>query len=144
MGELVINLRSLRITEVEAGGGIFGCNRYRRVYGVELEPALTILSTVTSRPTKNRIVCDSGFKTTAKGYGEPELFNFGQIKSFEFSAEHGMITLAEVNSAIKVGERFEFVPAYSDATVFLHDYLYGVRDGVIENVWPVIGRGKLH
>ena len=109
-----------------------------------VEPALTILSTVTSRPSLNRIVCDSGFKTTGKGFGEPELINFGEIKSFEFSAEHGMITLVDENSSVSVGDRIEFVPAYSDATVFLHEYIYGIRNNVIETVWPVIGRGKLH
>ena len=29
------------------------------------------------------------------------------------------------------------------ATVFLHDVLLGVRDGLVETQWPLHGRGKL-
>jgi D-serine deaminase-like pyridoxal phosphate-dependent protein len=43
----------------------------------------------------------------------------------------------------RVGDTIEFVPGYSDAVIFLHDYLYAVRDGFVETVWPIIGRGKL-
>ena len=32
---------------------------------------------------------------------------------------------------------------YTDTTVHLHEELYAVRDGRVEAVWPVLGRGKL-
>jgi len=131
------------ITEIEAGGGIYGCARYRHVFGVNVEPALTILSTVTSRPNPERIICDAGFKTTGKGFSDPELINCGDVKSFSFSAEHGSITLVRNNWSPRVGDQIEFVPGYSDATVFLHDNLYGVRNGHVETVWPIVGKGKL-
>ena len=131
------------ITEVEAGGGIYGCGRYRRDFGVDLEPALTILTTVTSRPDANRIICDAGFKSSGRGFGEPEILGCGVVESFKSSAEHGSIFLAQDNPSPRPGEQIEFVPGYSDATVFLHDYLYGVRAGRVEVVWPVVGRGKL-
>ena len=57
--------------------------------------------------------------------------------------EHDVMTLSKVASQPQVGDTIEFVPGYSDAVIFLHDYLYGVRDGVVETVWPIIGRGKL-
>ncbi|MEE2803161.1 MAG: DSD1 family PLP-dependent enzyme [Pseudomonadota bacterium] len=131
------------ITEVEAGGGIYGCVRYRRDFGVEVEPALTILSTVTSRPDPARIICDAGFKTTGRGFADPEVIDCGDVTSFSFSAEHGRLTLSQENRSLRPGDQIQFVPGYSDATVFLHDYLYGVRDGRVEAVWPVVGRGKL-
>ena len=31
----------------------------------------------------------------------------------------------------------------SDFTTFLHEEMYVTRDGVVEQVWPVLGRGKL-
>ena len=37
----------------------------------------------------------------------------------------------------------DFLVGYGDATVFLHDNLYGIRDGVVDAVWPILGRGKL-
>jgi D-serine deaminase-like pyridoxal phosphate-dependent protein len=131
------------ITEVEAGGGIFCDVRYRKGLGVDLEYALTVLSTVTSRPTGRRIVCDAGFKTMGDAHGEPELLGFGEVETFALSAEHGVITLAESSDAPRVGEKIEIIPGYSDSTVFLHDTLHAVRDGRVEAVWPLLGRGKL-
>ena len=131
------------ITEIEAGGGIYGCVQYRKNFGVELEPALTVLSTVTSRPKGDRIICDAGFKAAGNGVPDPELMGIQIPYSASFSAEHGVITLSKPASQPQVGDTIEFVPGYSDAVIFLHDYLYGVRDGVVENVWPIIGRGKL-
>src|SRR5262249_6774198 len=43
------------VTEVQAGGGVFGDAHYRTNYGVDHECALTILTTVLSRPTSTRI-----------------------------------------------------------------------------------------
>ncbi len=65
------------------------------------------------------------------------------VESLAFSAEHGVITLVEDDHAIRVGDAFDLVIGYGDATVFLHDQLYGVRDGVVEVVWPILGRGEL-
>ena len=58
------------------------------------------------------------------------------------SAEHATIELAEPNGSPGVGDRVEFVAGYCDSTLFLHDELYGIRDGRVEAVWPILGRGK--
>ena len=50
--------------------------------------------------------------------------------------------LAHPSATPAVGERVEFVAGYCDSTLFLHDELYGVRDGRVEVVWPVLGRGR--
>jgi hypothetical protein len=44
---------------------------------------------------------------------------------------------------VKIGDVFDFVVGYGDETVCLHDKLYGLRDGVVEVVWPILARGKL-
>jgi 3-hydroxy-D-aspartate aldolase len=102
-----------------------------------------VLSTVTSRPAADRIICDAGFKAAGKGAPDPELVGIAIPHSVRFSAEHGVITLSQEVPQPRVGDTIEFVPGYSDAVIFLHDYLYGVRDGFVETVWPIIGRGKL-
>src|SRR5207248_9108440 len=43
-------------------------------------------------------------------------------------------------SSPKVGESHYSRSLTAD---FLHDDLYGIRDGVVEHVWPIVGRGKL-
>ena len=54
------------VTEVQAGGGIF-CDMQYRSRGVDHPIALSLLATVVSRPTPQRIIVDSGFKA----FGQP-------------------------------------------------------------------------
>ncbi|MFI5339248.1 MAG: DSD1 family PLP-dependent enzyme [Candidatus Methylomirabilales bacterium] len=131
------------VTEVQAGGGIFCDVHYRRDYGVQHEYALSILTTVVSRPTPTRIICDAGWKAMARHPAFPEPLGLGEVKSLNLSAEHATIELATPRSVPGVGDQVQFVAGYSDSTVFLHDHLYGVRNGCLEAVWPILGRGKL-
>ena len=130
------------VTEVQAGGGIFGDVHYRKDYGVEHEQALTILTTVASRPTPTRIVCDAGWKSMAVYPTPPAPLNLGDVRSLNVSAEHATIELAEAAASPRVGDRVEFVAGYCDSTLFLHDELYGIRDGRVEVAWSILGRGK--
>lgn len=130
------------ITEIEAGGAIY-CDVAYQNWGVDLEPALFVHCTVTSRPAPERIILDSGFKTLPRGYSTPQPQGVAHVKSVAFSAEHGIITLEQPNHSLKVGDTLDLMVGYSDATVFLHDILYGVRNGVVEAAWPIQGRGKL-
>jgi len=130
------------VTEIQAGGGVFGDAHYRTNYGVDHECSLTILTTVLSRPTPTRVVCDAGWKSMAKIPMLPEPLRVGAVKSVSLSAEHTTLELARPASAPRVGEHVEFVAGYSDATVFLHDELYGVRGGRLEAIWPILGRGR--
>ena len=85
------------------------------------------------------------------GKSGPQAVDMGAIlasmgldaKSVVLSAEHGIIALNGPSDAPQVGETFDLMPGYGDATVFLHDTMYGVRDGVVETVWEVQARGKL-
>ena len=129
------------LTEIEAGGGIF-CDRTYQGWGVNLEPALFVLSTVTSRPSPKRIICDAGFKTVPRGHLSPQPVGFA-AEQMTMSAEHGIIKLASPSELPCVGDTIDLMVGYGDATVFLHDTLYGVRDGIVESVWDIQGRGKL-
>lgn len=131
------------ITEIEAGGGIFCDIRYRRDFGVEHEYALTVLATVTSRPTPQRVIYDAGKKTMSNNAAVPKQIGITGVESMKLSAEHGTVELASPSAEPRVGDKIEFVVGYSDTTVVLHNELYGIRDGSIETVWPLLGRGRL-
>ncbi len=60
-----------------------------------------------------------------------------------WSAEHLTYLLEKPQERIRPGDAVDFVVGYGDATVFLHDQLYGVRGGRVEVVWPVEARYKL-
>jgi len=133
------------ITEVQAGGGVFGDVYYRDSFHVEHECALTMMTTVISRPNPTLIVTDAGFKTFGTSHGRPEPLGIPKerIQSISFSAEHSRIFLTEPDDGVQVGDHLEFIVGYSDATVFLHDVLYATRANVVQAAWDIAGRGKL-
>lgn len=130
------------VTEIEAGGAIF-CDLMYQSWGVALQPALFVRATVTSRPTPTRIILDCGFKTLTRGFLSPQLVGVADVHSVVLSAEHGIVTLSQPNTTLRVGDGVDLVPGYGDATVFAHDVMFGVRNGRVEAAWPVLGRGKI-
>jgi D-serine deaminase-like pyridoxal phosphate-dependent protein len=130
------------VTEVQAGGGIFCDLHYRDHMHVDHEFAATILATVTSRPTPTRIICDAGKKTMSSDAAVPRPLIDGEVRRVALSAEHGTIEVAEP-SALAVGDKIEFIVGYTDTTTMLHEELYALREGKVEVVWPIQGRGKL-
>ena len=75
--------------------------------------------------------------------GIPKPLDMPEVTSVSLSAEHGIVQFAEPTSKPAVGDRMEFVVGYSDTTTFLHNYIYGIRNGIVETAWPLLGRGKL-
>ena len=59
------------------------------------------------------------------------------------SEEHGWIDTSDCEKSIEVGDRLEFIVPHVCTTVNLHDTIVGVRDGTVEEVWPVQARGKV-
>ena len=130
------------ITEIQAGGGIFSDMLYES-WGIDHPFALTVVSTVTSRPVADRIIVDAGRKALSVDIAQPRLEGVSDIASVSLSAEHGIIRLTEPNHTIKVGDKLEWIVGYGDTTVCLHDEMIGVRHEQIEVTWRVLGRGKL-
>jgi len=110
---------------------------------VNLECALTLQTTVISRPNARRIVCDAGWKATGRYPTLPVALDTEGVQAIVLSAEHASIELEHASERPQVGEFMRLAVGYSDSTVFLHDVIYGMRDGAIEQGWPVAGRGKL-
>ncbi|MGD9713929.1 MAG: DSD1 family PLP-dependent enzyme, partial [Thermomicrobiales bacterium] len=130
------------ITEVQAGGGIFGDLEYLR-QGANVQPAMTLMAQVTSRPTSTRIIHDAGRKTIDPSNRAPEPRGIDVEEKKSFSAEHGTLYLTKPSDSPKVGDRLEFSIGYSDQCNHLHENFYGVRNGRVETIWPILGRGKI-
>jgi D-serine deaminase-like pyridoxal phosphate-dependent protein len=131
------------ITEIQAGGGIFGDLYYATKCGLDHSFALTVLTSVTSRPTSTRIVCDAGRKAMSGELAFPQPVGLHNVKEVRLSAEHAIVELSEEQESFQVGDKFEFVVGYADLTVHLHDTIWGIRNGRVEAAWPVLGRGCL-
>jgi D-serine deaminase-like pyridoxal phosphate-dependent protein len=130
------------VTEVQAGGGIFG-DRFYRNLNVPVQPALSLLVTVTSRPTPERIIFDAGRKTVDPSGKVPEVIGLDGVTSLAFSAEHGTIHLDGPNSEVRVGDRLRLNIGYSDQVVHLHEHLFVIDGECVDAVWPTLARGRL-
>ena len=130
------------VTEIQAGGGVFGDVHYRTHYGIDHPFALTVLTTITSRPNPTRIICDAGKKAMSGDMALPDPIGLQSIRSVRLSAEHVTVELDEPDAARRVGDTLEFVVGYSDTTVHLHDRIYALRGGQIEASWPIAAAGR--
>src|SRR6185295_3937066 len=119
------------VTEVQVGGAIFSDMHYRTHYHVDFAPALTVLATVTSRPTPTRIVVDAGKKTMSGDAAMPAPRDLSPLRAMKLSAEHAKIELEEPSAVPKIGDKIEFIVGYSDTTVHLHEEIVAVRAGRI-------------
>jgi D-serine deaminase-like pyridoxal phosphate-dependent protein len=142
-GTIKYTMHQPGVTEIQAGGGMLSDMRYTTSMRADLPPALSILASVTSRPTPTRIICDAGRKTMSADGIDPKPLGLGAVTKLSFSAEHATIELAEPAERPAIGDMIEFVAGYGDTTVHLHDTLYGVRRGIVETEWQVLARGKL-
>ncbi|GIW04123.1 MAG: hypothetical protein KatS3mg059_0743 [Thermomicrobiales bacterium] len=115
---------------------------YRDV-DVPVEPALVVLTQVTSRPAPDRVIVDAGRKTIDPGERPPRPRNQPGVRALALSAEHGTILLERPAECPRVGDRIELEVGYHDRAVHLHEVIVGVRNGIIEAVWPVAARGRL-
>ncbi len=142
-GDYLLSPRLGVLTEVQAGGAIF-CDATYLAYGAGTKPSLFVRTMVTSRPTPTRVIFDAGFKALPAWARSPfASAGLPETAPYKPSAEHGTLTLERPDTKIKPGDAFDFVVSYGDSTVFLHDRLYGVRNGRVEVIWDIQGRGKL-
>ena len=135
------------VTEVQPGSFIFMDTDYRNALGSVYTNALTILSTVISRPTPERSVVDAGLKSLSIDSGMAEPQGLTGVTYRPGGDEHGILTWHEgmqtPSSKLDVGERIVFIPSHIDTTINLHDTYYAYRNGRIEAIWPVATRGKV-
>ncbi len=131
------------VTELQAGGGVFCDVRYRMEYGVDHDYALTLMATVTSRPHPTRVICDFGKKAMSADTALPLPLDLPEVRSVRLNAEHTIIELERPRDTPRVGDRLEFAVGCADTTVHLHDHLYGIRNGAVESIWAIEGRGRL-
>lgn len=110
----------------------------------EFEYALTVVSSITSRPIPHRGIMDAGFKTMSDGEsGRPIPIDRPGISLVDLSAEHGSLLLEPKAQSLRIGDRIEWILGYSDTTSFLHNHFVGLRNDRVEAVIPLLGRGML-
>ena len=132
------------MTEIQAGSYVFMDATYRNVKGVgeQFDCSLSVLATVVSHPSPDRVIVDTGLKVLAKEFGIPQPIGITGAEMTGLSEEHGKMELADTRAPLTPGDKLEILPTHCCTTVNLHDRYYGIRTGIVETVWNIAARGK--
>ena len=124
-------------TEIQAGSYVFMDAGYGKL-GLGFRQSLTVLATVIhKRP--GFAVTDAGTKACGVDQGPPVIKRHPEI-AVVLNEEHGK--LADAGNKLRYRQKVEYVPGHCFTTVNLYDAYYCVRDGVLEDIWPIVGRYK--
>lgn len=113
--------------------------------------AATVLATVMSKPTADRVVLDAGVKAltafTREGGicatpGHGLLKGFDGLRIGKLYDEHGLVYGREANERLSLGDRVEIIPNHICPTCNLYDRMYLVEDGRVADELPILCRGK--
>jgi D-serine deaminase-like pyridoxal phosphate-dependent protein len=126
------------VTEIQAGSYVFMDGRYREVRS-EFEPALTLHTTVIHRRGR-LVVTDAGVKSLSNDFGLPVAFDVG-ARVVGLSEEHGHV-LCDEGVELAPGQRLRILPSHGDTTINLHERFYAARGDAVEEIWPIVGRGR--
>jgi len=130
------------VTEIQAGSYITMDTQYRDVVGMDFECALYVLAQVISTPKSGLAIIDAGLKTMTRDFGLPVVAKPEGWHVLYLSEEHGALQRDD-GPPLKPGDRVQVWPNHGCTTINLHDHYMALRDGVVEGVWPITGRGKL-
>ena len=134
-----------RITELQCGSYLFMDAKYMEVFGDHPHPfrtALTVLGTVTSRPVPGRAIADPGMKAVATDIDKPKAVGIEGLTVRGMSEEHCVLSTEGPSEDLKIGDKISLLPMHSDTTIAQHDYYYCVRNGVLETIVEIAGRGR--
>ncbi|MEO1541116.1 MAG: 3-hydroxy-D-aspartate aldolase BhcC [Pseudomonadota bacterium] len=112
----------------------------KRIDETEFVNALFLYTSVMSHAKADKAICDAGLKTQSVDSGLPVIFGRSDVEYVKCSDEHGVI--ADPDRVLKVNDKLRLVPGHCDPTCNVHDWYVGVRNGKVEQVWPVSARGK--
>jgi D-serine deaminase-like pyridoxal phosphate-dependent protein len=109
--------------------------------------AMQVRSTVVSRPTADRAVLDAGSKVLTsdlyflKDHGR--IVEFPEARIVALSEEHAIVDLSACRDRPGIGDVISVVPNHCCVVSNMVDEVYGIRNGVVETIWPVAARGKV-
>jgi len=137
------------VTEHRAGTYVYGDRHIIKSGAMSLEDcALTVTTTVVSRPTSDRAILDGGSKTFSSDlldldcYGA--IIEYPEARIYAQSEEHGHVDLSSCNNRPQIGERVTVIPNHCCVVSNLFNQIIGVRGSRVEVIWPVAARGAVH
>ena len=109
--------------------------------------ALWIETTVVSDSVPGQVVVDGGSKTfTSDPYpdgGHGSVTGAPGAAFVRMNEEHGYIDVSSLDARPHVGDHLQIVPNHACGCINLHDGVLAVRDGVVDHVIRIAGRGLI-
>ena len=133
------------VTEIQAGTYLLMDTAFQEEGVRDFDCALTVLSTVISRPpwkgAEHLAVIDVGSKGMSTLLGLPEIKDPEGATVIKFSQEHGRVDLEHAARDLSIGDQVELWVRDANNTINLYDRFHALRDGVVEAVWeiPAVG-----
>lgn len=147
-GTYNIDSQSGGLTELQPGSFIFMDLDYNRIGGEDggtfgdFRNALSVLTTVVSKPSKSLAIVDGGYKAFATDRPYlPEAIGRPGIRYAWGGDEHGKLDLTPAEEGVELGDRIAFAVPHCDPTVNLYDRIYCLRGEAVEAVWEISARG---
>jgi D-serine deaminase-like pyridoxal phosphate-dependent protein len=128
-----------RVTEVQAGSYTLMDRFHGNLVPGGFEPALTVLGTVISRQG-DTVILDCGRKSVGIDFVMPALLGHPTAEVRFFAEEHCLVDFAGTPT-LDLGDTAEVIPGYGPTTVNLYEVFHVVENGVVTDIWPVLGRG---
>lgn len=139
------------LNEIRPGTYVY--NDWNTVMSGACEPedcAAHLLMTVVSTARPGQVIVDGGSKTfSSDRLANSSETTFGYVVEapesmfHKMNEEHGYLDIQKTSHKFELGERLRIIPNHICVAVNLHERMYGIRDGAVEEVWEVAGRGKL-
>jgi 3-hydroxy-D-aspartate aldolase len=127
------------VTEVEGGTYALMCTRYD--YMKEFEIANKVLGTVISTPRPGIAIGDVGTRALSWPSGESPAVEGMPGVTVETLLDEHVVLRTDGATALNIGDKFLLLPWYQDMMVDRWDRFIAVRDGVVQGVWDIPGRG---
>lgn len=140
------------VTEIRLGTYIFMDASQANVIGTYDRCAASVLTTIISKPTKERVITDVGAKgitaqtrskglTTTKGHGP--IKGFDDVYVHGVFDEHAIIYNEDFRNQVEVGDKVEIIPNHICPVVNLYEKAYLISKGEVVDELAVECRGKL-
>ncbi|MBS3650515.1 D-TA family PLP-dependent enzyme [Pseudaminobacter sp. 19-2017] len=109
--------------------------------------ALTVLATVVSRPTPDRVILDAGSKAlaadTCAAPGHGHIVEYPEAVITMLNEEHGIADFSRCASRPAIGEKVRIIPNHVCVVTNLFDEVHLVEDGEVVQTLPVAARGRM-
>lgn len=115
----------------------------------EFKYALSVLTTVTGRPTPDTAIVDIGGKSlrlsdpdpTDQTIDRPLILNPNGAALVHLSEEHGALALSGAGQKLKTADKVMMIPGRVGMTVNLYRHYFVCRDGILTDIWKIDAAG---